>query len=168
MQQSGQGKKRSHSTTIEPESQSESPRSLPAKKKTKWIIASNEGEATLCRCEKEFYKQQGEPQLWDDEDNESLQACICQHVHHMVDRKIPGRRSTIYYKSLNHEHSLSDNIRDTFKSIFQEQGQSFKTNVSLSFVLQHRETDEYQFHYASRNNHLLSLPRLIHNHEDLQ
>ena len=42
VQQSGQGKKRSHSGTTEPESQSESPRSSHAKKKTKWIIASNE------------------------------------------------------------------------------------------------------------------------------
>ena len=66
VQQSGQGKKRSHSATIEPESLSESPRSSPAKKKTKWIIASNEREAELRRCEKEFYEQQGEPQLWDD------------------------------------------------------------------------------------------------------
>ena len=133
VQQSGQGKKRSHSATIQPESQSESPRSSPAKKKTKWIIASNEREAELRRCEKEFYEQQGEPQLWDDEDNENLRACIRQHVHHMVDRKIPGRRSTIYYKSLDHECSLSDNIRDTFESIYQDQGQSFNTNVSLFF-----------------------------------
>ena len=137
VQQSGQGKKGSHSSTIEPESLSGSPRSSPAKKKTKWIIASNEQKAELRRCEKEFYEQQGEPQLWNDEDNENLLACIHQYVHHMVDRKIPGRRSTIYYKVLDHEHSLSDNIRDTFESIYQDQGQSFKTSVSLSFVLQH-------------------------------
>ena len=86
----------------------------------------------------------------------------------MVDRKIPGRRSTIYYKALDHERSLSDNIRDTFESIYQDQGQSFKTIVSLSFVLQHRETDEYRFYYACRNNRLLSLPRLIRNREDLE
>ena len=61
VQQSGQGKKRSHSTTTEPESQSQSPRSSPEKKQTKWIIASNEREAELRRCEKEFYEQQGEP-----------------------------------------------------------------------------------------------------------
>ena len=159
VQQSGQGKKRSYSATVEPESQSESPRSSPAKKQTKWIIASNEREAELRQCEKEFYEQQGEPQLWDNEDNENLRACIRQHVHHMVDCKIPRRRSMIYYKFLDHECSLSDNIRDTFESIYQDQGQSFKTNVSLSFVLQHRETDEYRFYYVSRNNRLLLLPR---------
>ena len=47
----------------------DSPRSSSAKKKTKWIITSNEEEAELCWCEKGFCKQQGEPQLWDNEDN---------------------------------------------------------------------------------------------------
>ena len=40
--------------------------------------------------------------------------------------------------------------------------------MSFSFVLQHCETLEYHYFYASNNEQLLKSPRLIHNQQDLQ
>ena len=48
----------------------------------------------------ELYEELGGSQLWVDEDDEDLQACIRLHTHHIVDSKIPRRRSTICYKFL--------------------------------------------------------------------
>ena len=36
-------------------------------------------------------------------------------------------------------------------------------NLSFSFILQHRETGEFHYHYASNNNQLLNTPHLIRN-----
>ena len=41
-------------------------------------------------------------------------------------------------------------------------------NLSFSFILQHRETGEYRYHYASNNNQILNSPRLIRNQRDLE
>ena len=41
-------------------------------------------------------------------------------------------------------------------------------NLSFSFILQHRETGEFRYHYASNNNQILNSPRLIQNQEDLE
>ena len=41
-------------------------------------------------------------------------------------------------------------------------------NLSFSFILQHRETGEFRYHYASNNNQILSSPRLIRNQKDLE
>ena len=41
-------------------------------------------------------------------------------------------------------------------------------NLSFSFILQHRETGEYRYHYASNNNQILNSPRLIRNQKDLE
>ena len=39
--------------------------------------------------------------------------------------------------------------------------------MSFSFILQHRETGEFRYHYASNNDQLLNSPRLIRNQHDL-
>ena len=39
--------------------------------------------------------------------------------------------------------------------------------MSISFILQHRETGEFPYHYASNNDQLLNSPRLIRNQHDL-
>ena len=41
-------------------------------------------------------------------------------------------------------------------------------NLSFSFILQHRETGEFRYHYASNNNQILNSPRLIRNQQDLE
>ena len=41
-------------------------------------------------------------------------------------------------------------------------------NLSLSFILQHRETGEFRYHYASNNNQILNSPHLIRNQQDLE
>ena len=41
-------------------------------------------------------------------------------------------------------------------------------NLSFSFILQHRETGEFRYHYASNNLQLLRSPRLIRNQQDLE
>ena len=39
--------------------------------------------------------------------------------------------------------------------------------MSFSFILQHKETGEFRYHYASNNDQLLNSPRLIRNQHDL-
>ena len=41
-------------------------------------------------------------------------------------------------------------------------------NLSFSFILQHRETGDYRYHYASNNNQILNSLRLIRNQQDLE
>ena len=45
---------------------------------------------------------------------------------------------------------------------------AFKIDLSFSFILQHRETGEFRYHYAGNNNQLLNSPRLIRNQQDLE
>ena len=40
-------------------------------------------------------------------------------------------------------------------------------NLSFSFILQHRETGEFQYHYASNNNQILNSLKLIRDQQDL-
>ena len=40
--------------------------------------------------------------------------------------------------------------------------------TSFSFILQHQETGEFCYHYASNNNQILNSPRLIRNQKDLE
>ena len=45
--------------------------------------------------------------------------------------------------------------------------QCFKMNLSFSFILQHRETGEFRYQYASNDNRLLNSPLLIRNQHEL-
>ena len=40
--------------------------------------------------------------------------------------------------------------------------------MSFSFILQHRETSEFWYHYASNNEQLLKSPHLIQNRQNLE
>ena len=55
----------------------------------------------------------------------------------------------------------------SFEQVFCHQSQAFKINMSFSYILQNRETGEYRFFYASNNEQLLNIPKLIRNQEDL-
>ena len=78
-------------------------------------------------------------------------------------------RSRIYPRYLNHTNSpLIETIVHAIEDIFYRQTNAFKMNLSFSFILQHRETGEYRYHYASNNNQFLNTPRLIRNQRDLE
>ena len=59
-------------------------------------------------------------------------------------------------------------MQTVIKEIYHHQSHAFKINLSFSFILQHRETLEYRYFYASNNEQLLKSPRLIRNQRDLQ
>ena len=69
---------------------------------------------------------------------------------------------------MNHDLApLIETIAQAIENIFRRQTNAFKINLSFSFVLQHRETGEFRYHYASNNDQLLNSPRLIQNQHDL-
>ena len=59
-------------------------------------------------------------------------------------------------------------METVIKEIYHHQSHTFKINLSFSYILQHRETLEYRYFYASNNEQLLKSPRLIHNQQDIQ
>ena len=64
--------------------------------------------------------------------------------------------------------TLINNMETVIKEIYHHQSHAFKVNLSFSFILQHLETLEYRYFYASNNEQLLKSPRLIPNQQDLQ
>ena len=85
------------------------------------------------------------------------------------DQEIRGRRTRAYLRYLNdRQGTLINNMETIMKEIYHHQSHAFKINLSFSFILQHRETLEYRYFYASSNEQLLKCPRLIRNQQDLQ
>ena len=92
-----------------------------------------------------------------------------QNFPRISDSEIRNRRSRIYLRYLNHSNSpLIESIFHATEDIFYRQTNAFKMNLSFSFILQHRETGEYRYHYASNKNQILNSPRLIRNQQDLE
>ena len=58
-------------------------------------------------------------------------------------------------------------MENVIEQVFCHQSQAFKINMSFSYILQNCETGEYRFFYASNNEQLLNIPKLIRNQEDL-
>ena len=99
----------------------------------------------------------------------NLRQVYIQNVPRIRDSETLNRRSRIYLRYLNHSNSpLIESIAHAIEDIFYRQSNAFKMNLSFSFILQHRETGEYRYHYASNNNQLLRSPRLIRNQQDLE
>ena len=85
------------------------------------------------------------------------------------DQEIRGRRTRTYLRYLNDQQGvLINNMETVMKEIYHHQSHAFKINMSFSFILQHLETLEYRYFYASNNEQLLKSPRLIRNQQDLQ
>ena len=63
---------------------------------------------------------------------------------------------------------LSTASQTVIEEIYHHQSHAFKIILSFSFILQHRETLEYCYFYASNNVQLLKSPHLIQNKQDLQ
>ena len=82
------------------------------------------------------------------------------------DSETLNRRSRTYLRYSN--SPLIETIARAIEDIFQRQMNAFKINLSFSFILQHRETGEFRYHYASNNNQLLNSLRLIRNQQDLE
>ena len=88
----------------------------------------------------------------------------------MLNPEFPfNRRSKIYLRYLCHDRApLIETIAHALEDIFQRQSHAFKINLSFPFILQHRETGEFRYQYASNNNQVLNSPRLIRNQQDLE
>ena len=100
--------------------------------------------------------------------DQNLHQIYVRNFHRIRDTETINRRSKIFLRYLNHSNSpLIETIAHILKDIFLRQTNAFKINLSFSFILQHRETGEFRYHYASNNNQLLNSPRLIRNQHDL-
>ena len=99
----------------------------------------------------------------------NLRQIYIQNFPRIRDSETFNRRSRIYLRYLNHSNSpLIESTANAIEDIFYRQTNAFKMNLSFSFSLQHRETGEFRYHYASNNNQLLNTPRLIRNQQDLE
>ena len=99
----------------------------------------------------------------------NLRQVYIQNFLRIRDSETLNRRSRIYLRYLNHTNSLLiETIAHAIEDIFYRQSNAFKMNLSFSFILQHRETGQYRYHYASNNNQILNSPRLIRNQQDLE
>ena len=103
----------------------------------------------------EFSQRYGEP--WgDDEQQRQLYKT---HMSQIKDQVIRGRRTWIYLRYLNDQRgTLINNMESIIKEIYHHQSHAFKINMSFSFILQHRETLEYRYFYASNDEQLLKSP----------
>ena len=100
--------------------------------------------------------------------DQNLRKVYVCNFHRIRDTETINRRSKIFLRYLNHSYSpLIETIAHTLKDIFLRQTNAFKINLSFSFILQHRETGEFQYHYASNNDQIINSPRLIRNQHDL-
>ena len=113
----------------------------------------------------EFSKRYGEP--WGDD--LQLKELYKTHMGQIKNQEIQGHRTRTYLCYLNDQRgTLIDNMQTVMKEIYHHQNHAFKINLSFSFILQHRETLEYRYFYASNNEQLLKSPHLIRNQQDLQ
>ena len=113
---------------------------------------------------RQFFRDE---QPWGSDRN--LRQVYVQNFPQICDSETVNRRSRIYLRYLNHSSSpLIETIAHVIEDIFQRQSHALKMNLSFSFILQHRETGEFRYHYASNNNQLLNSPRLIRNQQDLE
>ena len=107
----------------------------------------------------------GEP--W--RDDEQLKQLYRTHMNQIKDQEIQGRRTQTSLRYLNDQQgTLINNMETIIKEIYHHQSHAIKINLYFSFILQHHETLEYHYFYASNNEQLLKSPRLIRNKQDLQ
>ena len=99
----------------------------------------------------------------------NLRQVYVKNFPRIRDSETLNRRSRIYLRYLNHTNSpLIETIVHAIEDIFYRQTNAFKMNLSFSFILQHRETGEFRYHYESNNNQILNSSRLIRNQRDLE
>ena len=106
---------------------------------------------------RQFFRDE---QPWGTDHN--LRQVYVQNFQRIRDFETHNRRSRIFLRYLPHDRApLIETITQALENIFHHQTNAFKINLSFSFILQHRETGEFRYHYASNNNQLLNSPKLI-------
>ena len=112
---------------------------------------------------RDFFRDE---QPWGTDRN--LRQVYARNFHRIRDSETNHRRSRIFLRYLRHDRApLIETIAQALENIFRRQTNAFKINLSFSFILQHRETGEFRYHYVSNNNQLLNSPKLIRNQQDL-
>ena len=100
--------------------------------------------------------------------DQNLRQIYVRNFHRIRDTETINRRSKIFLRYLNHSNSLLiETITHILKDIFLRQTNAFKISLSFSFILQHRQTGEFRYHYTSNNDQILHSPSLIRNQHDL-
>ena len=97
---------------------------------------------------------------------------LCQvyirNFHRICDSETNHRCSRTFLRYLHHDRApLIETIAQALEDTFCCQSNAFKINLSFSFILQHRETGEFRYFYASNNQQILKSPKLIRNQQDL-
>ena len=108
----------------------------------------------------------GNPKPWTGDDQ--LKKVYRRHFD-QIKNQDPHRRCTrTYIRFLDEKrYTLLEAMENVIDQVFCHQSQAFKINMSFSYILQNCETGEYRFFYASNNEQLLNIPKLIRNQEDL-
>ena len=98
----------------------------------------------------------------------NLHQVYVRNFHSIRDSETNHRRSRTFLRYLRHDRTpLIETIAQALENIFHRQTNAFKINLSFSFILQHRETGEFCYFYASNNQQILKSPKLIRNQQDL-
>ena len=112
---------------------------------------------------RQFFRDE---QPWGTDRN--LRQVYVRNFHRIRDSETNHRRSRTFLRYLRHDRApLTETIAQALEDIFRRQTNAFKINLSFSFILQHRETLEYRYFYASNNQQILKSPKLIRNQQDL-
>ena len=112
---------------------------------------------------RQFFRDE---QPWGTDRN--LRQVYVRNFHRIRDSETNHRRSRTPLRYLRHDRApLIETIAQALENIFRRQSNAFKINLSFSFILQHRETGEFRYFYASNNQQILKSPKLIRNQPDL-
>ena len=121
---------------------------------------------------KEDYRQHfirmfgGNPKPW--RGDEQLKHVYCHHFDQIKNQDLRSLRTWTDICFLDEKrYTLLEAMENVIDQVFCHQSQEFKINTSFSYILQNHETGEYRFFYASNNEQLLNIPKLICNEEDL-
>ena len=108
----------------------------------------------------------GNPKPWSGD--EQLKRVYLCHFDQIKNQDLHKRRTRTYIRFLDEKHyTLHEAMENVIEQVFRRQFQAFKINMSFSYILQNRGTGEYRLFYASNNEQLLNIPKLIRNQEDL-
>ena len=90
----------------------------------------------------------------------NLRQVYVQNFGRIRDSETNHRRSRTFLRYLRHDRApLIETIAQALEDIFRRQNNAFKINLSFSFILQHRETGEFRYFYASNNQQILKSPK---------
>ena len=103
---------------------------------------------------REFEHFSHSEQPWGTDQN--LHQVYVGNFHRIRDSETHNCHSCIFLRYLCHDHApLIETIAQALEDIFRRQTNAFKINLSFSFILQHRETGEFRYFYASNNQQIL-------------